>query len=72
MERKLVMTFKDQKDNKFNFIVNSVKESITIEEINAIMDEVVTNGALQSKNGALTAKLYAVVVNTDETTYKVI
>ncbi len=72
MERKLVMTFKDQKDSKFNLIVNSVKEGITIDEVNAIMDEVVTNGALQSKNGALAAKLYAVVVNTNETTYKVI
>jgi len=72
MERKLVMTFKDQKENKFNLIVNSVKDGVTMEEINTIMDEVLTKGALQSKNGALTAKLYAVVVNTDETTYKVI
>lgn len=72
MERKLVMTFKDKKDNKFNLIVNSVKEGITIDEVNAIMDEVVTKGALQSKNGALVAKLYAVVVNTNETNYKVI
>ena len=72
MERKLVMTFKDERENKFNLTVNDVKESVTLDEIKGIMEEVVTNGAIQSKNGALTAKLYAVVVDTNETKYNVL
>lgn len=72
MERKLVMTFKDIKDKKFNFIVNSIKESLDVAEIKAIMDEVVKTKVLQSKNGALKEKLYAVIVDTSETPFNVL
>lgn len=71
MERKLVMTFKDVKDSKFNLIVNSVKEDVTEEEIKAIMDAALTTGAILSKNGKLVEKLYAVVVDTTETEFEV-
>lgn len=71
MERKLVMTFKDIQDKKFNLIVNSVKDEVTEAEIQAIMDAVVETGAIISKNGALTEKLHAVIVETTETEYEV-
>lgn len=72
MEKKLIMTFKDEQDKKFNLIVNSVKEDISIEEIKAIMNLVVSNGVIQSKNGAITEKVLAVVVDTKETQYEVL
>ena len=71
MERKLVMTFKDQSDSKYNLIVNSVKEEVTREEINAIMDAVLTTGAMVSKKGRLVEKLSAVIVDTTETDFEI-
>jgi hypothetical protein len=38
MGKKLVMTFKDETENKFNLTVNSVKDNISPTEINNIMD----------------------------------
>lgn len=71
MERKLVMSFKDIAGAKFNLIVNSVKEEVTGEEIQAIMDSVLSTGAVISKNGALVEKVSAVIVDTTETDYDV-
>lgn len=71
MERKLVMSFKDVMGSKFNLIVNSVKEDVTEEEIGAIMDAVLTTGAIVSKNGDLVEKLSAVIVDTTETEFEV-
>lgn len=71
MERKLVMSFKDQAGSKFNLIVNSVKNEVTEEEIEAIMDSVLTIGAVISKNGVLIEKLGAVIVETTETEYDI-
>ncbi len=71
MERKLVMTFNDVQGSKFNLIINSVKDEVTEEEIQAIMDSVLSTGAIVSKNGALVEKLYATVVDTTETKYEV-
>lgn len=72
MERKLVMSFKDEVGSKFNLIVNSVKDEVTTEAIQAIMDAVITTGAVISKNGALVEKLGAVIVDTTETEYEVL
>lgn len=71
MERKLVMSFKDIAGAKFNLIVNSVKDEVTGEEIQAIMDLVLSTGAVVSKNGALVEKVSAVIVDTTETDYDV-
>lgn len=71
MERKLVMSFKDQAGSKFNLIVNSVKDEVTAEEINGIMDAVLETGAIVSKNGALIEKFTAVIVDTTETDFDV-
>ena len=69
MERKLVMSFKDVQGAKFNLIVDSVKDEVTTEEINAIMDAILETGALISKNGALVEKINAVIVDTTETEF---
>lgn len=71
MEKKLVMAFKDAAGSKFNLIVNSVKNGVSAEEIQAIMDSVLSTGAIVSKNGALVEKLHATVVDTTETVYEV-
>lgn len=71
MERKLVMSFKDATEAKFNLIVNSVKDGVTATEIKAIMDAVLATGAIESKNGALVSKVGAVVVDTTETGFEV-
>lgn len=71
MERKLVMSFKDIAGAKFNLIVNSVKDEVTGEEIQAIMHSVLSTGAVVSKNGALVEKVSAVIVDTTETDYDV-
>lgn len=71
MERKLVMSFKDIAGAKFNLIVNSVKDEVTGEEIQAIMDSVLSTGAVVSKNGTLVEKVSAVIVDTTETDYDV-
>lgn len=71
MERKLVMSFKDETGAKFNLIVNSIKDEVTAEEITAIMDAVLTTGAIVNKSGALVSKVSAVIVDTTETEYEV-
>lgn len=71
MERKLVMSFKDINDSKFNLIVNSVKEDVTEGEIAAIMDAVLETGAIESKNGPLVSKVSAVIVDTTETEFQI-
>lgn len=71
MERKLVMSFKDITDSNFNLTVNSVKADVTQAEITAIMDAVLSTGAVESKNGALVSKVAAVIVDTTETEFQV-
>ncbi|MEG0670720.1 DUF2922 domain-containing protein [Clostridium sp.] len=71
MERKLVMTFKDIKDAKFNLIVNAIKDEVTAAEIKTIMDAVLQTKAINYKNGTLVEKLYAVIVDTTETEYTI-
>ncbi len=67
MEKKLVMTFKDETENKFNLTVNSVKDSISLTEINNIMDYVISTGIFKSKNGKLVSKTSAITVDTSTT-----
>ncbi len=67
MEKKLVMTFKDETENKFNLTVNSVKDSISPTEINNIMDYVISTGIFKSKNGKLVSKTSAITVDTNTT-----
>ncbi len=69
MEKKLVMTFIDAKENNYNLTVNSVKEGVTVIEINAIMDNIISTGVFQSKDGALISKESAVIVDTTTTEY---
>ncbi|MEG1285296.1 MAG: DUF2922 domain-containing protein [Romboutsia sp.] len=69
MERKLVLTFKDSSDARFNLIITKVKEQVTLEQVNAIMDLAISSQVFQSKHGALVSKLEAVVIDTTETPY---
>ncbi len=71
MEKKLVMTFKDETENKFNLTVNSVKDSISPTEINNIMDYVISTGIFKSKNGKLVSKTSAITVDTSTTEHPV-
>ncbi len=71
MEKKLVMTFKDETENKFNLTVNSVKDSISPTEINNIMDYIISTGIFKSKNGKLVSKTSAITVDTNTTEHPV-
>ncbi|HBA05348.1 MULTISPECIES: DUF2922 domain-containing protein [unclassified Clostridium] len=71
MEKKLVMTFKDETENKFNLTVNSVKDSISPTEINNIMDYIISTEIFKSKNGKLVSKTSAVTVDTSATEHPV-
>jgi hypothetical protein len=71
MEKKLVMTFKDETENKFNLTVNSIKDGVSLAEINTIMDYIVSTGIFTSKNGRLISKLSAVAIDTSITEYKI-
>ncbi len=71
MEKKLVMTFKDETENKFNLTVNSIKAGVSLTEINTIMDYIVSTGIFKSKNGRLVSKLSAVSIDTSTTEYKI-
>lgn len=71
MEKKLVMTFKDETENKFNLTVNSIKDGVSLAEINTIMDYIVSTGIFKSKNGRLVSKLSAVAIDTNTTEYKI-
>ncbi len=72
MEKKLVMTFKDETENKFNLTVNSVKDNISPTEINNIMDYIISTGIFKSKNGKLISKTSAVTVDTSTTEHAVV
>ncbi|WP_346847479.1 DUF2922 domain-containing protein [uncultured Clostridium sp.] len=71
MEKKLVITFKDETENKFNLTVNSVKDSISPTEINNIMDYIISTEIFKSKNGKLVSKTSAVTVDTSATEHPV-
>jgi len=71
MEKKLVMTFKDETENKFNLTVNSVKDSISPTEINNIMDYIISTEIFKSKNGKLVSKTSAVTVDTSATEHPI-
>ncbi|MEG2290692.1 MAG: DUF2922 domain-containing protein [Clostridium sp.] len=69
MERKLVLTFKDSTEARFNLIVTKVKDNVTLAQVNAIMDLAISSQVFQSKKGQLVSKLEAVVIDTTETPY---
>lgn len=71
MEKKLVMTFKDETENKFNLTVNSVKDGILLTEINNIMDYIISTGIFKSKNGKLVSKTAAITVDTSITEHEI-
>ena len=69
MERKVVMSFRDDTKSKFNVIVNHLKDSLTEAEIKAVMDFVLTNSLIKSKKGSLVSLESATVVDTTEVLY---
>jgi len=71
MEKKLVMTFKDEKEGKYTLTVNSIKDGISLTEINNIMDYIISTGIFKSKNGKLVSKASAVTVDTNTTEHAI-
>lgn len=71
MEKKLVMTFKDEKEGKYTLTVNSVKDGISLIEINNIMDYIISTGIFKSKNGKLVSKTSAITVDTSTTDHAI-
>ncbi|MEG0775472.1 DUF2922 domain-containing protein [Clostridium sp.] len=78
MDRKLVLTFIDQADAKFNFIINDVSQeqtgnqALTEAKIKAIMNAAITGSVLMSKAGLVKSIESAMVVDTTETKYELV
>jgi len=69
MAKDLVMTFSDITGQKSNLVLKNVKEGITQEEVTTVMDTVLTSNLFSSKNGSLSKKEYATLVETTKTKY---
>lgn len=69
--RKIVMTFIDSANSKYNVTISDVKKDVTKDEIAAVMDYVVKNNIMISNKGMLTESYSASIVDTTETEYKI-
>lgn len=69
MEKKLVMIFKDTADMKHNITVNNIRDGITVDEIKAVMDAILSTGVFKAKGGSLVSKHSAEIVDTTTTVY---
>jgi len=69
MAKDLVMTFSDVVGDKSNLVLKNVKDEITQEEVTTVMEAVLTSNLFSSKNGRLSKKEYATLVETTKTKY---
>lgn len=56
MEYTLTMTFLTKTGEKSNISISDVKDGITNEEVQALMDSLIENNIFQNKKGALVSK----------------
>ncbi|WP_017415753.1 DUF2922 domain-containing protein [Clostridium tunisiense] len=69
MAKDLVMTFSDPRGEKSNLILKNIKDPVTQDEIAIAMDAVIASKLFSGKNGELTKKESAAVVETNKTIY---
>lgn len=70
-DKKLVLTFKDETDSKFNLTIGKVNDTFVAGDCTALMDYIITNNIIGSKNGNLKLKVSAVRVDTIRTEHSI-
>ena len=71
MEYTLTMTFLTKTGEKSNISISDVKDGITNEEVQALMDSLIENNIFQNKKGALVSKHSAQVTERTVTKFTV-
>ena len=71
MEYTLTMTFLTKTGEKSNISISDVKDGITNEEVQALMDSLIENNIFQNKKGALVSKHSAQVTERSVTKFTV-
>ena len=71
MEYTLTMTFLTETGEKTNISISDVKDGITNDEVQALMDSLIENNIFQNKKGALVSKHSAQVTERTVTKFTV-
>ncbi|MDU2123195.1 MAG: DUF2922 domain-containing protein [Clostridium celatum] len=71
MEYTLTMTFLTETGEKTNMSISDVKDGITNDEVQALMDSLIENNIFQNKKGALVSKHSAQVTERSVTKFTV-
>ena len=69
MEYTLTMTFLTETGEKTNMSISDVKDGITNEEVQALMDSLIANKIFENKKGALVSKYSAQVTERNVTKF---
>ncbi len=69
MELTLTMTFLTETGEKTNMSISDVKDGITNEEVQALMDSLIANKIFENKKGALVSKYSAQVTERNVTKF---
>lgn len=70
MEYILTLTFLTETGKKSSLTITGVKEAVTSEEANALMDNIITNDIFNTKNGAFVSKVEAKLTQRKITTFE--
>ncbi|MDU4884682.1 MAG: DUF2922 domain-containing protein [Clostridium celatum] len=71
MEYTLTMTFLTETGEKTNMSISDVKDGITNDEVQALMDSLIENNIFENKKGALVSKHSAQVTERSVTKFTV-
>ena len=71
MEYTLTMTFLTETGEKTNMSISDVKDGITNDEVQALMDSLIENNIFENKKGALASKYSAQVTERTVTKFTV-
>ncbi len=69
MEYILTLTFMTETGNKSSLTITDVKETVTSDEADALMDSIISNNVFNTKNGAFVSKVEAKLTERKITTY---
>ena len=70
MEYILTLTFNTEASKKASLTINGVKEDITSEQANALMDTIISNDIFNTKSGGYVSKVEAKLTERKITTFE--
>lgn len=70
MEYILTLTFMTETGKKSSLTISDVKEGVTSEEANALMDKIISNNVFNTENGAYVSKVEAKLTERKITTFE--